>query len=29
MTVAIIAVGVELVGLACGFALAKAAATDR
>jgi hypothetical protein len=29
MTVALIAVGVELVGLACGVALAKAASTDR
>ena len=29
MTVALIAVGVELFGLACGVALAKAAATDR
>jgi hypothetical protein len=29
MTVAMIAVGVELFGLACGVALAKAAATDR
>jgi hypothetical protein len=29
VTVALIAVGVELFGLACGLALAKAAATDR
>jgi hypothetical protein len=28
MTVALIAVGVELFGLACGIALSKAAATD-
>ena len=28
MTVALIAVGVELFGLACGVALARAAATD-
>ena len=28
MTVVLIAVGVELVGLACGVALARAAATD-
>jgi hypothetical protein len=29
MTIALIAVGVELFGLACGVALAKAASTDR
>jgi hypothetical protein len=29
MTFALIAVGVELFGLACGVALAKAAGTDR
>jgi hypothetical protein len=29
MTVALIAVGVELFGLACGIALCRAAATDR
>ena len=29
MTVALIAVGVEVLGLAAGVALAKAAATDR
>jgi hypothetical protein len=29
MTVALIVVGVELFGLACGIALSKAAATDR
>jgi hypothetical protein len=29
MTLALIAVGVELFGVACGVALAKAAATDR
>jgi hypothetical protein len=29
MTVVLIAVGVELFGLACGVALARAAATDR
>jgi hypothetical protein len=28
MTVALIAVGVELFGIACGLALSKAAATD-